>query len=294
MQSLPNVIEMDSLLKHVQYLTNTPEPRNFRNLESLNKAATYIKAKFRSYGYNVEEQNFNVEQNDYKNVIACFKNPNCPKIVIGAHYDVCGDQPGADDNASGVAGLLEIARIIKQSEVKINYEIEFVAYSLEEPPFFATENMGSFYHAQKLHRNKKKIELMICLEMIGYFSEEENSQKYPIGIFSWFYPDKGNFIAAISNISSKYYANSYKRAVKSTTDLECVSFSAPSFLIPGLDYSDHRNYWHFGYKAIMLTDTAFLRNKNYHELEDTIDKLDFRKMSMVISGVLNMIINEVI
>ncbi len=291
-RSVPNQIESDSLRNHILYLTNTPEYRNYKNPNSLNLAANYIKDKFISYGYEVEEQKFFANGNEYKNIIAHFENPNQPKIIIGAHYDVCEDQPGADDNASGIAGLLETARIVNQIKDKINYQIEFVAYSLEEPPFFRTEHMGSYHHARRLKENNEEIELMICLEMIGYFTNVENSQNYPIGFLSWFYPNEGNFIAAISNITSSSYAKTFRKLLESTTDLECVPFSGPASLIPGLDFSDHMNYWIMGYDAIMITDTAFLRNHNYHTKEDTIGKLDFEKMALVVKGLINMIFNE--
>lgn len=167
------------LYKDVEFLTTIRPFRNFQNLDSLKKVCDYIKEEFKKAGFTTEDQKWIAEGNEYTNVIASYNAHKSKRLIIGAHYDVCGDQPGADDNASAVAGLLETARQIAEAKPDIDYRIDFVAYCLEEPPFFATENMGSYVHAKSLSDNKIEVLGMICYEMIGYFSDEPNSQPYP-------------------------------------------------------------------------------------------------------------------
>ena len=288
-----SVVQADprQLYLHVKHITNTAKPRNYINIEALHQAAEYIRKQFDSLAYQTTEQTYMVAGSSYKNIIARLDKSRGEKVIIGAHYDVFGDQPGADDNASGIAGLLEIARVIKQVGNHIPYDIELVAYTLEEPPFFGTEYMGSYVHARTLHENSATIAGMICLEMIGYYSDKKNSQTYPFGFMGFFYPRKGDFIAAIANFSSRRLAENYKHVLHRTTSLKCLSFAGPSW-IPGVDFSDHRNYWLYGYKGMMLTDTSFLRNKNYHQPSDTIATLNFQKMAAVVQGVINLLINK--
>ncbi len=276
------------LKNHIQKVTNGMGPRNFSNIPELNRVADYIYEHFEQIGLKPQFQKFNVTGESFKNVIAIIGKNHNKKIVIGAHYDVYGEHKGADDNASGVAGLLELGRILKTIEVTLLYQVELVAYTLEEPPFFRTEQMGSFIHAKSLSDNNEKILGMFSLEMIGYFTDEKNSQHYPLGLMKWFYPDVGNFIAVVSNFGSNSLLKKLKLTYLKTTKLPCEKLAAPSF-VQGVDFSDHFNYWKFGYKAAMVTDTAFMRNKNYHTSEDTIDKLDFKRMATVIDGLANFI-----
>jgi Zn-dependent M28 family amino/carboxypeptidase len=277
----------DSLYKHVAALVKTPKPRHYSNQASLETAADYIFAHFDSLGLNPQNQWFDVGGQRYRNIIASYGNTSLPRIIIGAHYDVYDELPGADDNASGVAGVLEVARLAQNLSVPVH--LEFVAYALEEPPFFGTKDMGSYYHAERLVRENVPVDYMVCLEMIGYFSDQEHSQEYPLAILRWFLPDTGDFIAAIGNNSSRFVTSQYRDALENATSMQCVTFNTFSSLVPGADFSDHRNYWHFGMPAIMITDTAFMRNKNYHSEDDTIDTLDFERMAMVVTGVMHML-----
>lgn len=272
-----------------QGLTSIRPFRNYRNIPSLDKAADLVYSSFLKFGYSPTRQRFQVEKNRYQNIEARIGKGK--KIVIGAHYDVAGDQEGADDNASGVAALLELARILKQIEDKLEYEIILVSYSLEEPPYFRTVNMGSFQHAKALAQKKEKIELMISLETIGYFSEEKDSQNYPLFFMKWIYPNTGNFIAAVGRKSDSNYLTRFKDACRKKGKLPCETLAAPESL-EGIDFSDHLNYWKFDIPAIMITDTAFLRNKNYHEISDTIDTLDFNRIGQVVDCVLEFIIDD--
>ena len=222
---------------------------------------------------------------DYKNIIASFGDRAKPVLVIGAHYDSCEKHPAADDNASGVAGLVEIARLLKIRSPK-NISVQLVAYSTEEPPFFGGDEMGSFVHAQSLKAQGTDVIAMLSLEMLGFFSDDWWSQEFPAYLMRLFYPSKGNFIAIVSNFGSYSLTKQIKRAMQPASDLPVYSMNGPSKLY-GIDFSDHRSYWEFGFPAVMITDTAFLRNTAYHKAEDTFDRLDYDRMSKVIDGIYN-------
>jgi len=279
----------DNLYTTVKVLSEVTPARNYHNLESLNEIARYIKGKFEEYGYAPQEQKFMAEGNEYKNIIATVGPKDAPTIVIGAHYDVCGDQLGADDNASGIAGLLEIARLIQANKPVLKYRIEMVAYTLEEPPFFKSNLMGSYIHAKSLKDNKREIIGMIGLEMIGYFTDKENSQNYPLSPMKFLYPTKGDFIALVGRFSDGRLLKHLKKNMKKTA-VNVSVLKAPSF-VPGVDFSDHLNYWSMGFSAVMVTDTAFYRNPNYHQTSDTIETLDFDKMGNVVEGLYLSIVN---
>ena len=277
----------DSLKKYVESVIHDNRYRNYKDPEELNRVADYIANKMESFGLSCYYQDFVLEGKDsviYRNIICRIDQGKEKTFIIGAHYDVCVNQEGADDNASGVAGLIETARILSGNKDRLNYNFEFAAYTLEEPPFFGTKEMGSYIHAESIE-NKGSIRGMISLEMIGYFTEKK-IQKYPAGI-GLFYPDHGNFIASVSNFSSKWISDRFDNAMSLNNKLDVQKLVAPSW-ITGVDFSDHRNYRLFGIDAIMITDTAFNRNKNYHEVTDTIETLDFIKMGYVVDGVVRM------
>jgi Zn-dependent M28 family amino/carboxypeptidase len=268
---------------HLINITKTAKFRNYQNLEQLNRVAKYIHADFSKYADKVSYQEFEVNSVIYKNVICSFGTENSKRIVVGAHYDVCGNQEGADDNASGVVGLLELARQLKGKKLK--YRIDLVAYTLEEPPYYRTEFMGSFIHAKSLVEEKADVFGMISLEMIAYFKDEKNTQTYPIGLLKLFYGGKGNFITLVNKMHSGKFARKFSSKMKSKASVKIKKFKAPRVL-PGIDYSDHRNYWHFGISALMITDTSFYRNFNYHNDTDTLETLDLKRMAKVIDEVL--------
>lgn len=280
----------DILYKHVEMLTSTEGYRNFRNIKATRKAANYIEKTFKIYSENVFTQSYDVDSYVFKNIISTYGPKDGTKIIIGAHYDVADEQPGADDNASGIAGLLEISRLLKLNEPKLKYGIDLVAYPLEEPPWFKTKFMGSFVHSDSIYYTNVDVRLMICLEMIGFFNDNEKSQTFPIGILEWFYPTVGNFILVVSNFHSHFSASEFKDIMQDHSAIEVFQITAPSF-ITGVDFSDHLNYWEKGYKAIMITDTAFYRNKNYHKKTDTINTLDFKRMAEVVNGTYSALVN---
>ncbi len=301
--SQPPAVSIDKLKQHVIYFSSTVYPRSYDQKKNINEAADYIKKYFEQNSTRVSEQTFTVGEKSYRNIIARFGPENGMPIIVGAHYDSYGNPaiapedtgysldshtPGADDNASGVAGLLELARLLK--ETPPTRPIELIAYTLEEPPFFRTAQMGSAVHANTLKSEKRTIELMISLEMIGYFKDEPGSQTYPVKFLSKLYPDTGNFIAVIGRLKERKQTRKVKALMMGATDLPVQSINAPN-VIEGLDFSDHRNYWQAGFPAIMITDTAFLRNHNYHTAEDTADSLDYEKMAKVIQGTFAIIQN---
>ncbi|RAK65675.1 M28 family peptidase [Hymenobacter edaphi] len=271
------------LYADVKFLTELHPARNYRNLTSLNRAADYIKAEFGKLGCRVTEQAFTVAGRRYRNVIACFGPTDGERVVVGAHYDVCDDTPGADDNASAVAGLLETARLLHARAPQLTRPVELVAYPNEEPPFFATEDMGSFVHAQALHEADVPVRAMLCYEMIGYFSDQPGSQRFPNDALAALFPSTGNFIIVVGRDGEEAFARRVQQLMQGAARLDVQRINLPDSLsLAGL--SDHRNYWHFGFPAVMINDTAFLRNPHYHQPSDTIDTLDFRRMAEVVNG----------
>lgn len=267
---------------HLTSITKTDQFRTYNDLDQLNATADYIKEVFNQYSDSVYIQEYNIGKNVYKNVICSFGTEHEKRIIVGAHYDVCGNQEGADDNASGVVGLLELARMLQGQ--KLNQRIDLVAYTLEEPPFFRTEYMGSYIHAKSLAENNVEVAGMIALEMIGYFKDEKKTQSYPLGFLSLFYGNKGNYITLVKKTGAGKFTRKFCKSFKSTKTIKTKKFTGPPSL-PGIDFSDHMNYWNFGFKALMITDTAFYRNQNYHQTSDKMETLDLQRMAKVIDGV---------
>jgi peptidase M28-like protein len=276
-------ISIENLKQTVHYLSTMNPSRSYIHPESLERSVKYISQRFIEYGLTPEMQKFEITGNIYENVIASVGPKEGIRMIVGAHYDVCEDQPGADDNASAIAGLLEIARFAKKYEAELPYRVDFVAFTLEEPPFFGTTNMGSYVHAESLKENNIKVRGMICLEMIGFFTDRKKSQTYPLALMRLFYPGTGDFIGVVSNYNSSSLAKQLSRHLKATS-INVETLKAPSFLT-GVDFSDHRNYWKFGFDAVMITDTAFYRNSNYHKHSDTMDTLDFDNMKEIVKGI---------
>lgn len=268
--------------KHLEAIVLSDDYRNFEHVKQLNTTAEYLRSIFELYADSVYFQEYEVLGKTYKNVIAVFGVKNVERIVVGAHYDVCGDQDGADDNASGVVGLLELARLLHKQP--LSKRIDLVAYTLEEPPYFRTEYMGSFVHAKSLVQENAQVRGMVCLEMIGYFSDSKNTQDYPINSLKLIYGKRGNYITLVRKMGEKGFAKKFSRKYKQQHTIRTKRFVGPEKL-QGIDFSDHLNYWKFGFSALMITDTAFYRNKNYHRTTDTIETLDLLKMSQVIDGV---------
>jgi Zn-dependent M28 family amino/carboxypeptidase len=275
-------VDVARLEREVRLISTTFSPRDHLHPENLDRIAAYVRDEFAAAGGRVSEQPFSVNGRTYRNVIASFGPDPGERVVVGAHYDAFGPAPGADDNASGVAGLLELGRLLGRTNLATR--VDLVAYTLEEPPYFATSSMGSAHHAKALAKDGVTLRGMISLEMIGFFSDAEDSQAYPSRLIGLFYPSKGNFIGVVGNFRSVFLLRKIKTAMSQATTLPVQSLAAPGFVL-GVDWSDHLNYWNAGYAAVMVTDTAFFRNRNYHTMADTADTLDYKRMGEVVRGV---------
>ncbi|GGK66619.1 M28 family peptidase [Rufibacter glacialis] len=272
---------------HFRQILQTPGFRHHANPAALNQVADYVHATFRKHTERVERQVFQVDGQTYQNIISSFGPQEAPRLIIGAHYDVCGEQAGADDNASGTVGLLELARLLQGKSLP--FRVDLVAYTLEEPPHFRTENMGSHVHAKSLADQKVPVVGMLSLEMLGYFRDEKNTQDYPFAPLKLFYGSRGNYITLVRKPGNGRFPRRFTRLYKKNALVRTKSIAAPAF-IPGIDFSDHLNYWKYHIPALMLTDTAFLRNKNYHEKTDTLETLDLSRMAQALDGVLKTVL----
>ncbi len=271
---------MENLYKHVEYLSVKIGDRCLWKENSLKEAEGYIESTLMAYGYAVEHQTFSCYGKSVSNLIAEKEGTDEEVVIIGAHYDTVPGTPGADDNASAVAGLLELARLNKKSLNK--KRLVFVAFANEEPPFFGSYNMGSMVYAKSLKEKSIPAQVMICLEMIGYFSEER-TQTYPLPGMSLVYPATGDYIGVVGNFHSFSYVSFLKKGIRRHSNINAKSLTAPEFF-GGINLSDNSSFWHHGYKAVMVTDTSFFRNNNYHQETDTIDTLDFDRMAEVVKG----------
>ena len=269
------------LRSHVYRLSHEIGDRNIFEYTNLNEAANYIIEQFELSGYQVELEEYPVSGKTAKNIIARKVGAEKPDevIIVGAHYDTCYN-PGADDNASAVAGLLELARSFAGKET--GRTIKFIAFVNEEPPFFKSENMGSRVYARNARQRGEEIKAALILEMIGYYSSEPNSQKYP-PLFGPFYPNRADFICVVGSLRFRGLVKAVGSIFKEHSDFPIEKVSAPSF-VPGIDFSDHWSFWRENYPAVMITDTAFYRYAHYHQPTDTYEKLDYESMSAVVEG----------
>jgi Zn-dependent M28 family amino/carboxypeptidase len=271
------------LEEHVRMLCETFVPRDERHPEVLDRAAAYIREEFVRAGGHVVDQPYDLDGKTYRNVIATFGPATDERIVVGAHYDSVAEEiPAADDNASGVAGLIELAYLL--GRVSLPLRVELVGYTLEEGQHFRTHRMGSAVHARSLKAQDVPVRAMLSLEMIGYFTDAPDSQSYPNDLLKLFYPRRGNYIAVVGKLDQPLIVRRVKKAMLGASKLPVYSINAPRS-VPGVDFSDHRNYWEADYDAAMITDTAFYRNHNYHTTRDRPDTLDYARMAMVVQGV---------
>ena len=278
----PMTVPIDRLEHHVRVLSEDLVPRSHAQPDTLRQCAHYILDHFQKAGARTSMQDYEIIGMTYHNVRAFFGPESGPRLIVGAHYDAVTQTPGADDNASGVAGLIELAYLLKQAPP--NGPVELVAYALEEPPHFTTPDMGSAQHVQRLKQEGVQVTAMIALEMIGYFSDKKGSQTFPMALLKLCYPSRGNFISVVGSMKQRTLVRDIKAAMRGATDLAVHSLTAPRAL-PGIDYSDHRSFWEAGIDAVMITDTAFYRNMAYHTPGDTADRLDYTRMAKVVIGV---------
>ena len=264
----------------LRFLSVTLGERTIRKYQNLELARDYISDYFTRYGAEPRLETYAVPGANVSNVIAEIPGTEHPDtiVLVGAHYDTIEDTPGADDNTSGVAALLEIFRLLAARRYKKT--VRFVAFTLEEPPFFSTELMGSMVNAANSRKRKERIELMVCLEMVGYAARRRR-QDYPLNHKHEEYPVYGNYISVISLPSNAESVYLWKKLYNGHARNKIYEYIGPAS-IPGMDLSDHMSFIRAGYPAIMISDTGFYRNKNYHSQDDTIDTINFAFMADVI------------
>ncbi|MGD8755938.1 MAG: M28 family peptidase [Desulfobacterales bacterium] len=278
------------LRDHLHALTVTIGERSVSRPENLEKTAAYITSFYRDIGLAVDRQAYSYAHLPVDNVITeiSFRENPQRRFLLGAHYDSVSGTVGADDNASAIAVQLEVARLLSQKADNDapDLAIKFVSFALEEPPVYGTRYMGSRVYARMARSQKEKIDGMICLEMVGYACHQPGCQNYPFPLMFMDYPETGNFIGIVSNFKSRGFAKNLVAQFQKNEDLPVVKLTVPfnGWIMPAVRLSDHASFWDKGYKAVMVTDSAFFRNPYYHTAADTMDKLDFEFMAKVVES----------
>ena len=280
---MPDETLEQRLRGHIATLSSEIGERNVFRPEALAAAAEYIRGRWRGQGYEVRAQEYVVSGIACENLEVTVTGTRNPSeiVLIGAHYDSVQGSPGANDNGSGIAGLLEIGRFLADASPPAR-TVRLVAFVNEEPPFFYWGQMGSQVYAKAARARRDDIRLMVSLEMLGCFSAEPGSQAYP-PLLKHFYPNRGNFIAFVSNLRSIRALREAVAAFKANSAFPVESLAAPQW-VPGVAWSDQLSFWQQGYQAIMVTDTAFYRYPYYHTVADTPDKIDYPSMARVVAG----------
>ena len=272
----------DELHRDVQELAEGIGQRNVWNYEQLNEAVDFIESSLAEVGYKVRRQSFTAQKETCYNleveIIGAVKPEEI--IIIGAHYDSVFGTVGANDNGSGVAAVLSLARRFRDK--KVDRTLRFVLFVNEEPPFFQTESMGSLVYAKSCRKKSENIVGMLSLETIGYYTDKPKSQQYPFP-FSMFYPSTGNFIGFVSNVSSRQLLKQVIQTFRENCKFPSEGGAVPEF-VPGIGWSDHWAFWKQGYPAVMVTDTAPFRYPYYHGPQDTPDKINYERLAVVVSG----------
>lgn len=286
--STPPGVDEQHLKNIVHTLSTEFMQRNVKNAVEMEETAQFLAKRLSMFSSRVAFQTFSSYGSVFSNISASFGPSSGERIIVGAHYDNAGGNvagevvPGADDNASGVAGVVELARLLSLHPPKV--PVELVVFALEEAMPLGLDSIGSEVHANNLREKGVPVALMIDLEMIGYFSDVPYSQKYHMSILEVLYPSTANFIALVGRWNEWSTIGALKSAMVGATDLPVSSVSMP-YALPRLADSDHLSYWRAGFPAIMVTDTSFNRNSNYHTQYDTWDTLDYHRLGKVIQGV---------
>ncbi len=277
----------ERLEAHVRVLAVEIGERNDGTYDRLEQAATYVHDTFADMGYEVSRYPYEFGGRLFENLEVTLTGADRADeiIVVGGHYDSAEGTPGADDNASGMAVVLELARLFRQE--RFIRTIRFVAFVNEEPPFFNTEWMGSWQYAASAAQQRERIVAMLSLETVGYFRTEQGTQQYP-PLFNLFYPDVGDFVGFVGNLASRSLVRRSIKVFRQTTRFPSEGVAAPE-QIPGVTWSDHAAFWLHGFKAIMISDTAPFRYAHYHQRSDTPDRLDYARMARVAAGVAEVI-----
>ena len=268
----------DRLQKHVGAVASAEH--NTRTPERLEAAARYIEAELTVLGYAVRRQAFDSGEGMVRNLEATLGGRQAGSIVIGAHYDSVPGAPGANDNGSGVAALLELARLFRGWQPKHALRLAF--FVNEEPPYFQSKAMGSRVYADELLARGERVAAMFSLETIGYYAGRPGTQRFPFPL-GFFYPDRGDFLAFVANLASRSLLHEAIASFRAQTRFPSEGVAAPAF-IPGVDWSDQWSFWRHGIPALMLTDTAPFRYPHYHLPSDTPDKVDYERLARVVAG----------
>ena len=280
----------ERLQDHLRELTVTIGERSVLLPKNLKKTVEYIETFYQDIGLPVHCEPYQYCDFTVANVvteISFCENPT-KRFILGAHYDSVTGTVGADDNASAIAVQLETARYLKalKGNQELDLAVKFVSFALEEPPAFGTRHMGSRVYALKAWKEKEQIDGMICLEMVGYVCHEPGCQRYPFPLIFCNYPKQGNFIGIVGNLSSSGFTKALFRAFRKNPELPVIKLTVPlgGWLLPSVRLSDHASFWDRGYKAVMVTDTAYFRNPHYHLPSDTMEKLDYRFMAELVES----------
>jgi hypothetical protein len=271
----------DELRADVQKLAGEIGERNMARYPQLNAAADFIENSFSSAGLQPRRDTYELHGRACNNIEVEIRGARPAILLIGAHYDSVFGSPGANDNGSGVAAMLALARRFAQKQAQ--HTLRFVAFVNEEPPYFQTSQMGSFVYASRCKASGDPISAMLSLETIGYFSDAPRSQTYPAVGLGAFYPTIGNFIGFVGNVHSRALLRRTIDLFRKHAGIPSEGAALPSF-IPGVAWSDQWSFWEHGYRGIMITDTAPFRYPHYHASTDTPDKLDYDRFALVVSG----------
>ena len=277
--------DINQLYEHVEHLSVRIGSRSVFEYDKIEAAKHYIVSFLEDLGYAPVLQDYTYNDKVYSNIIASREGVQSPDetVIIGAHYDTVYGTPGADDNASAVAVLLEMCRALK--DFSPGRTLKLIFFTLEEPPVFRTKFMGSYVYAREAKAKGENIRAMVCLEMLGYYGDKKGGQTFPLPFMNLVYSSTPNFIAVVGNLKSRGLVKRIEGSLKKSSNIPVETISTVSF-VPGVDFSDHRSFWKMGYAAVMITDTAFYRNPNYHSARDTIDTLDFVSMSSLLAGLI--------
>ncbi len=274
-----------SLKRHIA--TIAAREHNLAHYDELEKVARYIEGTLASFGYAVGRQEFIADGRSVRNIDAVIEpsagNADPEVIVVGAHYDSVHGSPGANDNASGTAAVIELARLLRDLGGASSKRIRLVLFVNEEPPYFRTEAMGSLHYARALAAQRERVVAMYSLETIGFYSSDPGSQIYPAP-FGLLFPDRGDFVAFVGLLGSRRLLQLTMQSFRAHTEFPSIGGVAPN-AIPGIGWSDHWAFAEHGFQAVMVTDTALFRYPHYHRVTDTPDKVDNERLARVVKGI---------
>jgi hypothetical protein len=285
--SAPDPLLTERLRRHVDCLAGLIGPRHLGKPSAFHAAAAYVDSELGRLGNEVVREPYIVDDVNVSNVFIECPGTTARKevVIVGAHYDTVETTPGADDNASAVAMLIEVARLLRN--VECARTVRFVSFACEEPPHFALDSMGSQIHARACRQRAECVAAMVCLEMVGFYSDAPHSQRTPDAIpwwLHWAFPSRGNFLAAVGNLRSARVVWKFRRGFKAASNFPLYTIALPE-RVRDIRRSDNSSFWDQGYPALMITDTSYLRNPNYHRDTDTPDTLDYHRLALATLGV---------